>query len=56
MYNQSFTKIYAGSEEGSIITFPVEGETFDIEEEEEQQEKENEVQSDADEESRDIEI
>lgn len=35
--------MYAGSSEGSIIIFPVEGETFDIEEEEEPQEKENEA-------------
>lgn len=34
LYNQSYSKMYAGSIEGSIIIFPVEGETFDIEEEE----------------------
>lgn len=48
--------MYAGSDEGSIITFPVEGETFDIEEEEEQQDKENEAPSENEDESREIDI
>lgn len=48
--------MYAGSDEGCIITFPVEGETFDIEEEEEQQDKENEAPSENEDESREIDI
>ncbi|EAR97028.3 hypothetical protein TTHERM_00196190 (macronuclear) [Tetrahymena thermophila SB210] len=56
LYNQTYSKLYAGSNQGSIIIFPVEGETFDIEEEEEQQDKENENHSDNEDESREIEI
>jgi len=42
LYNQSFTKMYSGTDEGTVLVFPVVAETFDFEEEEPEQDKEGE--------------
>lgn len=43
LYNHTYTKMYASTEEGFIVTFPKEGESNQMEEEDEPQDKEQEV-------------
>ncbi|EGR30550.1 hypothetical protein IMG5_129360, partial [Ichthyophthirius multifiliis] len=55
MYNQQYSKIYVGTNEGNIIILPIEAESNDIDEEEEQAENQNDNDQD-EQESIDLEV
>eukprot|EP00825_Cyclidium_porcatum_P004670 TRINITY_DN1220_c0_g1_i2.p1 TRINITY_DN1220_c0_g1~~TRINITY_DN1220_c0_g1_i2.p1 ORF type:complete len:1061 (-),score=222.02 TRINITY_DN1220_c0_g1_i2:1563-4745(-) len=50
LYNHQYTKMYASTEEGYIVTFPKEGESNMLEEEEEPQDKDQEKKEEEEEE------